>query len=126
MGTRTLVWRRRVVRGLLGTGALIAAVVVAALVLLRSLDRPWIKTRIQAIARTSGGVDVDYDSARLAWSSGLAIEGLVPDLRKLPPGCRFTDRCPMAIAACSEAEPELLPVEGEAAHLSRCIRAAEL
>jgi peptide/nickel transport system ATP-binding protein len=56
----------------------------------------------------------------------LAIEGLVPDLRKLPPGCRFTDRCPMAIAACSEAEPELLPVEGEAAHLSRCIRAAEL
>jgi hypothetical protein len=33
----------------------------------------------------------------------------------------------MAIAACSEKEPELLPVEGEGdAHLSRCIRAGEL
>jgi peptide/nickel transport system ATP-binding protein len=55
-----------------------------------------------------------------------AIEGLVPDLRHLPKGCRFADRCPMVIAACSESEPELAPVAGEDGHMSRCIRAGEL
>jgi oligopeptide/dipeptide ABC transporter ATP-binding protein len=55
------------------------------------------------------------------------IEGMVPDLRTLPPGCRFADRCPMAIPECTRREPELLPVEGtESGHLSRCIRAAEV
>jgi len=64
------------------------------------------------------------------------IEGLVPDLFTLPRGCRFQERCPMAIDACREQEPELLPVpmpaiaHGEVAqsamHLSRCIRAKEV
>jgi oligopeptide/dipeptide ABC transporter ATP-binding protein len=56
------------------------------------------------------------------------IEGLVPDLLALPPGCRFADRCPMVIPACTEAEPELLPVsaEGDVEHLARCIRANEV
>jgi peptide/nickel transport system ATP-binding protein len=41
------------------------------------------------------------------------IEGMVPDLRKLPPGCRFADRCalraqkPDGWERCTEAEPEL-------------------
>jgi peptide/nickel transport system ATP-binding protein len=58
------------------------------------------------------------------------IEGMVPDPRDLPPGCRFADRCPMVIDACTRAEPELLPVPDEEpasfAHLSRCIRAADV
>jgi oligopeptide/dipeptide ABC transporter ATP-binding protein len=57
------------------------------------------------------------------------IEGLVPDLHVLPPGCRFADRCEMVIAQCREAEPELMPIEAEAndpAHLARCIRANEV
>ena len=52
------------------------------------------------------------------------IEGMVPDMRHLPRGCRFADRCPMAIAVCTEAEPELVSV-GEN-RLSRCIRASEV
>jgi oligopeptide/dipeptide ABC transporter ATP-binding protein len=36
------------------------------------------------------------------------IEGMVPDLAKLPPGCRFRKRCPEAIARCAESEPPLL------------------
>jgi oligopeptide/dipeptide ABC transporter ATP-binding protein len=36
------------------------------------------------------------------------IEGMVPDLLHLPPGCRFRPRCPEAIARCAEAEPPLL------------------
>jgi oligopeptide/dipeptide ABC transporter ATP-binding protein len=55
------------------------------------------------------------------------IEGLVPDLRHLPPGCRFADRCPMVLPACTEAEPALTPVDDPAGpHESRCIRAHEL
>jgi oligopeptide/dipeptide ABC transporter ATP-binding protein len=55
------------------------------------------------------------------------IEGLVPDLRHLPQGCRFADRCPMKIDACTEAEPELLPVgDRDSRHQSRCIRSGEL
>ncbi len=57
------------------------------------------------------------------------IEGLVPDLLALPPGCRFADRCPMVIDACRETEPTLGPIETEDAdplHLSRCIRAADV
>jgi translocation and assembly module TamB len=74
---RTLLWRRWLVRGLAGAGALVVVVVATALVLLRSLDRPWIKSRIQAIARTSGGVAIDYDEGHIAWLSGLDLEGLV-------------------------------------------------
>ncbi len=52
------------------------------------------------------------------------IEGMVPDMRKLPPGCRFADRCSMAIEACVKEEPALVDV-GEG-RLSRCIRWTEL
>jgi oligopeptide/dipeptide ABC transporter ATP-binding protein len=52
------------------------------------------------------------------------IEGMVPDLRALPRGCRFADRCQMAVPACTETEPELVALEGGRA--SRCIRANEV
>ena len=55
------------------------------------------------------------------------IEGLVPDLRNLPAGCRFADRCPMKIDECTKAEPPLVTVHDESGkHESRCIRASEL
>ena len=54
------------------------------------------------------------------------VEGIVPDLRHLPEGCRFADRCPMVIPDCRKAEPRLLPVAGDATHLARCIRAEEV
>jgi peptide/nickel transport system ATP-binding protein len=41
-----------------------------------------------------------------------AIPGLVPDLRALPRGCRFQDRCPRADDACRLAEPPLHPFAG--------------
>jgi oligopeptide/dipeptide ABC transporter ATP-binding protein len=52
------------------------------------------------------------------------IEGMVPDLRKLPPGCRFADRCAMAKDACTREEPALVEVSPD--HSSRCIRWSEL
>ncbi|MBK6536074.1 MAG: ABC transporter ATP-binding protein [Deltaproteobacteria bacterium] len=38
------------------------------------------------------------------------IPGMVPDLRSLPSGCRFRDRCDKAFALCAEEEPALYRV----------------
>ncbi len=49
------------------------------------------------------------------------IPGTVPDLAKLPSGCAFRDRCPIAIDACGAAVP---PLEQKApGHRAACIRA---
>jgi peptide/nickel transport system ATP-binding protein len=48
------------------------------------------------------------------------IEGLVPDLRALPAGCRFADRCPLRIDRCVIEEPPA--VEVAPGRLSRCWR----
>jgi len=56
-----------------------------------------------------------------------AIEGLVPDLRKLGPGCRFADRCPMRVERCTREEPDLAPAGApRGARASRCWRADEV
>lgn len=39
-----------------------------------------------------------------------AIEGTVPDLTRLPPGCAFAPRCPLRFEPCSEAVPPLTEV----------------
>ena len=36
------------------------------------------------------------------------IPGVVPDLRSLPTGCRFQDRCPDVVVRCRREEPSLL------------------
>ena len=48
------------------------------------------------------------------------IAGTVPELVDLPPGCPFTDRCRIAIAACRDTPPPAVEV-GEG-HVSRCLR----
>jgi peptide/nickel transport system ATP-binding protein len=50
-----------------------------------------------------------------------AIPGAVPDLASLPPGCRFADRCSLAIAACNAAPPMHKVAAG---HGAACIRLA--
>jgi peptide/nickel transport system ATP-binding protein len=49
-----------------------------------------------------------------------AIPGMVPDLLQVPSGCRFRDRCTLAIDACAVADP---PLEEHAPrHRAACIR----
>jgi oligopeptide/dipeptide ABC transporter ATP-binding protein len=52
------------------------------------------------------------------------IEGMVPDLRRLPPGCRFAARCALRIEKCTQAEPPLLEVG--VGRRSACFRANEV
>lgn len=63
------------------------------------------------------------------------IQGNPPLLIDLPPGCRFADRCPIAIDACREGDPEFAPVpsQGQASedlnalsHRAACIRSGEI
>jgi oligopeptide/dipeptide ABC transporter ATP-binding protein len=51
------------------------------------------------------------------------IPGQVPDLARVDSGCRFRNRCALAVADCAQPVP-LVPA-GEA-RVSRCIRAAEV
>ena len=53
------------------------------------------------------------------------IEGLPPDLRTPPPGCRFAPRCPYRIDAC--AQTDVIAARSVApGHASACIRADEI
>ena len=49
------------------------------------------------------------------------IPGSVPDLSCLPRGCRFRDRCGVAVAACAESEPEIEEIRP--GHYAACLRA---
>jgi peptide/nickel transport system ATP-binding protein len=89
-----------------------------------------------------GAVDDVYYRPRMPYSVGLLnslprmdvterqrltpILGSPPSLQALPPGCPFSPRCPMYIEQCSEAEPELIPVDGHELHVAACIRSKEL
>jgi oligopeptide/dipeptide ABC transporter ATP-binding protein len=48
----------------------------------------------------------------------LTIEGTVPGLESLPPGCAFEPRCEFRVAECARALPPLIEVA--AAHWARC------
>jgi oligopeptide/dipeptide ABC transporter ATP-binding protein len=58
-----------------------------------------------------------------------SIEGVVPDLLALPPGCRFAERCalrashPSGYERCTEREPSLLDFPRD--RRSRCFFSEE-
>ncbi|MEA2660644.1 MAG: peptide/nickel transport system ATP-binding protein [Chloroflexota bacterium] len=70
---------------------------------------PYSVGLLRAVPRVSG-----------AMGAVASIPGSPPDLIRLPPGCTYAPRCPLAIPACSEREPDLLPVDMPD-HDARCI-----
>ncbi|MEO7242535.1 MAG: ABC transporter ATP-binding protein [Variovorax sp.] len=53
-----------------------------------------------------------------------AIDGQVPSLGAMPPGCRFAPRCPFAVAQCTQASPPLAMHDPhEPGHFAACWRA---
>lgn len=53
----------------------------------------------------------------------IAIPGLPPDLTHPPPGCRFAERCPFALAVCQEEPPM---TEVNAGHFVACHRIKDI
>ncbi|MGK9146562.1 ABC transporter ATP-binding protein [Plantibacter flavus] len=56
------------------------------------------------------------------------LEGRPPLLTQVPTGCPFAARCPIAVDACLDGEPALLPVlDGDSVqHTAACLRAEEI
>jgi peptide/nickel transport system permease protein len=56
----------------------------------------------------------------------LVIAGRMPSAHERPSGCRFAERCPMAVEEC-KTHPSLVHVDdGGAGHASRCVRRTDL
>ena len=51
------------------------------------------------------------------------LRGETPNPIDVPSGCRFHPRCPIAIEACRETDPELRTPAGERDHRAACILA---
>jgi len=51
------------------------------------------------------------------------LRGETPNPIAVPPGCRFHPRCPIAVDACREVDPELRAPAGERDHRAACILA---
>ena len=60
--------------------------------------------------------DLDAPHRRLE-----AIPGTVPEPGRLPGGCSFRPRCPLADSDCADVVPALIPVEH--GHRVSCLRA---
>ncbi|MBT2512409.1 ABC transporter ATP-binding protein [Arthrobacter sp. ISL-30] len=59
-------------------------------------------------------------------SSLVPIEGMPPSLLRIPTGCSFAPRCPLASEECLAGEPELLEVSavpGSGGHKAACVKA---
>jgi len=94
----------------------------------RAPKHPYTEGLLRSLPKIGTSADERTRPRRLP-----TIEGMVPDLRELPTGCRFQERCGYVIDKCREVEPELLPVPGEAGitaggvpRRSRCHRASEV
>ena len=75
--------------------------------LFRNVRHPYTEGLLQSVPR------LDTTIERLQ-----PIPGLPPDLRNLPPGCRFADRCKYVHTKCTESMPELEKVTD--GHVSAC------
>ena len=74
---------------------------------------PYTQGLLQAIPGMDDEGDVDGKRRRL-----YAIEGTVPALADLPPGCAFAPRCPLASEICRERVPPL--EEKKPRHYAAC------
>lgn len=75
--------------------------------LLRTTKHPYTKGLLESLPNLKEDVD------RLG-----TIKGTVPPAYALPNGCRFYDRCPLAMEKCKESNPELYQVS--TTHAVRC------
>lgn len=53
-----------------------------------------------------------------------SIDGVVPDIKSMPEGCRFSTRCPLAMERCRKEDPGITTVSP--GHLVSCFRSEEI
>nr|WP_066630322.1 ABC transporter ATP-binding protein [Clostridium magnum] len=73
-------------------------------------SHPYTAGLIKSMPKLSESVDRLY-----------SIEGMVPDIRNMPKGCRFCTRCPLVEERCRVEEPEMREIEP--GHFVRCYKA---
>ncbi len=77
---------------------------------------------LAAISMRLHGLGASFDPGDAAARERLsAIDGFVPDMAEMPPGCRFHPRCPFAEAQCRSEAPALREVRP--GHHAACWRA---
>jgi oligopeptide transport system ATP-binding protein len=81
--------------------------------LFASPKHPYTKGLLAAIPRLTANA---ADEA----SGGPAVVGDPPSALRIPVGCRFRTRCPMAQERCEHDDPLLMPEPGNAGHLAAC------
>jgi oligopeptide/dipeptide ABC transporter ATP-binding protein len=74
---------------------------------------PYTRALLSAIPRLSPALDT---------KNGPAVRGEPPSLVRLPSGCRFRSRCPLATELCEQIEPNLMNVvdSEDASHQVAC------
>ncbi|MCL5776272.1 ABC transporter ATP-binding protein [Limibaculum sp. FT325] len=70
---------------------------------------PYTEALLRSIPRS------DRDTAELH-----TIPGAVPPIHRMPKGCRFAARCPLAQDICRAMDPPLEPLDPESPHAVRC------
>jgi peptide/nickel transport system ATP-binding protein len=49
------------------------------------------------------------------------LAGEIPDATRIPPGCRFHPRCPVAVERCGAVDPQLQRASDASAHVAACL-----
>ena len=79
-------------------------------VIMHNPSHPYTSGLMKAIPKVGEKKDMLY-----------SIDGMVPDIRHMPKGCRFCTRCPLADDRCREEQPQMREIEP--GHFARCHKA---
>jgi len=78
--------------------------------LFKTPTHPYTRALLNSIPR------LDRDNSNLT-----PIQGMVPAIDAMPPGCRFFNRCPKSDQCRPDILPQLLPLKDNPDHLVRCL-----